>query len=423
MKIGVLGGGGREHALQWTLAKSPHATVVHCLPGNGGTIHGVPLDPCDLDAVAQACRDLDLDLLVVGPEAPLAAGIVDRMAASSTRVFGPTQAAARLESSKLFAKAFMRRHGIPTAEFTELRGPEDLASAFDRFGSAVLKADGLASGKGVVVCRNAAELEAAWHYVQSLRPSGERFLAEACLEGWELSVMILTDGETWRAFPASQDHKPLLDGDRGPNTGGMGAFCPVPACSHDLMHSIEESVIRPTLAGLRADGLPYRGFLYFGLMLTADGPQLLEYNVRLGDPEAEALLSALDSDLCEAIVASLDGGLADVDLRFSTDFFVDVVLASPGYPGTCEIGHAVSHLAMPVERPDRGGRVFHGATKLQDGLSMTAGGRVLHVVGSAPTLDEAIARTYDTVKQVAFDGAVYRGDIGQRLNRLVSEGR
>jgi len=417
MRIGVLGSGGREHAMQWCLERSQHAEIVHCLPGNGGTRNNVPIDPCVPTEVAAACERLSLDLLVVGPETPLAAGVVDHMVGHDTRVFGPTQAAARLESSKIWAKSFLERYGIPTAPFVVLNGFADLESAFDRYSGAVIKADGLAAGKGVIVCRDAAELADAWIRLTTLRPIGEQYLAEARLDGWELSLLILTDGKAWCAFPPSQDHKPLLDGDRGPNTGGMGAFCPVPGCDAALMRTIETRIIEPTLAGLRGEGLPYTGFLYFGLMITAEGPQVLEYNVRLGDPEAEVILPALETDLCAMVGACLDGRLSEFDVHFSSDFFVDVVLASPGYPGSVECG-------VPIRGLNRAGDalVFHAGTRIQDGILVTAGGRVLNIVGSGPSLDRAIERAYAAVDRIGFDGVVFRRDIGARpTSRRIQE--
>ena len=412
MRIGVLGSGGREHALQWKLAQSPLAETVYCLPGNGGTTNNVPVDPADLEAVAGACDRFGLDLLVVGPEDPLASGIVDRMTDHRTRVFGPTASGARLESSKIWAKAFMERHSIPTASHAEIRSADDAQAAFSRFNGAVLKADGLAAGKGVVVCREAADVPDAWAHLAGLRPSDERFLAEELIHGWELSILVLTDSNAWRAFTPAQDHKPLLEGDRGPNTGGMGAFCPVPACDRELMDRISAEVIDPTLNGLRADGIPYTGFLYFGLMITEDGLRVLEYNVRLGDPEAEILLPALSSDLCEAIVACLDGRLSEAPFVLSDRVFTDVVLASGGYPGTYETGMPIHGLETCSAISDS--VVFHAGTRREGNSVVTSGGRVLNVIGSGATLDAAIETAYAAVQRISFDGMVFRRDIGRR---------
>ncbi len=409
MRIGVLGSGGREHALQWALMKSPDVEIVYAIPGNGGTVNNQSIDVADHGAVARGCSELALDLLVIGPEQPLADGLVDRLATESIRVFGPLQAAARLESSKLWAKEFMRRHAIPTAPYTAVASRQELTEAFrDSEGGVVLKADGLAAGKGVVVCRESSDLSQAWERVIALCPK-DRLFAEACLSGWELSLVVITDGRTWRAFPPTQDHKQLLDGDRGPNTGGMGAFTPVERCGADLLREIETSIVEPTLGGLREEKISYTGFLYFGLMITAAGPQVLEYNVRMGDPEAEVILPALESDLLELLDAARDGHLHATAPRFRDEAFVDVVLASPGYPQAYTTGHPIDGLDSV-----RDSIVFHAGTSIENDRIVTAGGRVLNVVAVGESLQQAINHAYADVERIRFEGMSYRTDIGRR---------
>lgn len=412
MNIGVLGSGAREHALQWVLQKSPDAETVFCLPGNGGTHPNMAVDPMDANAVRAACERLNIDLLVVGPEGPLAAGLVDAFEGHRTRVFGPSQQAARLESSKIWSKAFMQQYGIPTASSAIVNTKEGFATFAAKHGHrAVLKADGLAAGKGVAVCRHREELLRAWKRVAAMgSEGGEGLLAEQVLDGWELSVHILTDGNTWCLFPSSQDHKPLLDQDLGPNTGGMGAFSPVEGCTSGLMAQIAERIIDPTLQGLRDRSIPYCGFLYFGLMITPEGPFLLEYNVRLGDPEAQVLLPALTSDLACSLMCCLDGTLDSHALAFDERVFASVVLASPGYPDAPGIGHLISG----IERAAETALVFHAGTTSDHSGLRTSGGRVLGVVGQGETLSEALDQAYTACREIAFSGMHYRTDIGRR---------
>ncbi len=411
MRFAVLGSGGREHALQWRLRREPDVEVVFALPGNGGTSDNVPVDPSDPLAVRRACDRRAVDLLVVGPEGPLAAGIVDAFAGCWTRVVGPTQSAARLESSKVWAKAFMVRHGIPTAPYALVTSRGELGAFAGRHGGdAVLKADGLAAGKGVAVCRGAAGLDHGWARLTALRPAGERFLAEVRLDGWELSVHILTDGTNLCFLPASQDHKALLDGDRGPNTGGMGAFCPVAPCGRELMQRIADEIVEPTLCGLSDESIDYRGFLYFGLMITGEGPQVLEYNVRLGDPEAQVLLPALAGGLPEALSACLDGGLGERALRPTGRSFAGVVLASAGYPEAPQTGKRIDGIGAASERA----LVFHAGTERRAGGVYSTGGRVLCVVGEGDGVAEAADRAYVACNYIDFDGMQCRTDIGRR---------
>ncbi len=409
MRVGILGSGGREHALAWALAKSPRALEVFSLPGNGGTERNVPVDAGDPDAVARTAKALGLDVLVVGGEEPLARGVVDRLAGTRTRAFGPTAAAARLETSKRWAKEFLDRHGIPTAAWGDAESEDALVTAAERWGRVVVKADGLAAGKGVVVCDDTASAVGAWRTLRASRPAGEALLVEEALRGWELSLLCLTDGRAAALLPPARDHKAAFDGGKGPNTGGMGAYAPAPQCTEEIEADLVRRIVEPTLAGLRADGVAYRGFLYFGLMMTSAGPRVLEYNARLGDPEAEVILPLLDVDLADLLVACIDGELEGGRVPTRPGAAVDVVLASGGYPGPYVIGHAIEGL----NEVDRDVLVFHGATRRAPGGWRTAGGRVLHVVGLGATVSEASAAAYRSAGRVRFADRHMRGDIGR----------
>lgn len=412
MRVAIIGSGGREHAIAWKVGQDvPRRQDVFVLPGNGGTTNNVPIDPGDLDAIEAFCLERSIDLVLVGPEVPLAAGIVDRLSARGVRVFGPTSAGARLEGSKIWAKRFMRRHGVPTAGFQVFGDPSDaLVYAREIGGEAVVKLDGLAAGKGVFVCRGLDEVTTAISTVRATWGDDAPFLVERCLRGNELSVIGFTDGEHVALLTPSQDHKQVFDGDRGPNTGGMGAFCPVPACDMDLLEQVRDQVVTPTLLGLQAEGIDYRGVIYFGLMVTPQGPQLLEYNVRLGDPEAEVVLPALESSLLEVVDACLEGTLDRCQLRFTDGYHVDVVLAAQGYPGAYEKGHEITGL----DQVDPGTLVFHAGTRRDGDRVLTAGGRVLNVVAHGDDLDDAITRAYTQCERIRFEGKFHRADIGRR---------
>ena len=412
MNIAVLGSGGREHALAWKLAASPLADTVYVMPGNGGTVNNVPVDPMDFDAVAAACRELAVELLVVGPEDPLAAGIADHFAGTGIKVFGPSAAGARLEGSKVWAKDFMTRHGVATAAYRHFERPADARQFVeDRHGYCVVKYDGLAAGKGVFVCDDLPQALEALAEVERRYGSSASTVIEERLVGNEISILGLTDGRHIVLLQPSQDHKQLLDGDRGPNTGGMGAFCPVPAFDLAMLEQVRADVVEPTLQGLRAEGIDYRGVIYFGLMMCADGPRLLEYNVRLGDPETEAVLPALQSDLVEIILSCLDGTLLLCTPQFRRGYFVDLVLASGGYPGSYPKGMVITG----TERVADGVLVFHAGTRRDEqGRLLTSGGRVLNVVSHGDTLDDAIRGAYKAAGHIHFDGVTKRGDIGRR---------
>jgi phosphoribosylamine--glycine ligase len=440
LKVLVVGGGGREHALAWKLAESPLVARVYCAPGNAGTAReplvvnvaglpgGKPLKPGDPEEVLALARHLGADLTVVGPEDPLAAGVADTFAQAGLPLFGPSRAAARLESSKAFAKEFMVRHGVPTARFEVADSPAAALAAVARFGTpVVVKADGLAAGKGVTVApdrRAAEEAVRAAMEEGAFGEAGRRVVIEECLEGPEVSVLALTDGETVLPFPPAQDHKRVFDGDRGPNTGGMGAYCPAPVLSPDEEDFVMDRVLLPTVGGMAAAGTPYRGVLYAGLMLTRDGPRVLEFNCRFGDPETQVILPLLEDDLAELMLAALGsgaghggGGLDRIrarGLRLRPGSAVSVVMASRGYPGPYEAGKPVEGLEVVATRP--GIKVFHAGTRIgPNGRTVeTAGGRVLNVVAVGATLRDAVRDAYRAVALIHFEGAHYRSDIAAR---------
>lgn len=418
----MLGSGGREHALAWKLSRSPYAEKVYAIPGNGGTENNLPLALTDFLALKKELGQLGVDLVVVGPENPLTEGIVDFFRDSGIRIFGPDQQAARLEGSKLYAKQFMKKYGVATADFREF-GPghdslTELKKTITEFGEeVVIKYDGLAAGKGVFVCSNMSEVEE--NLADLFRNFGRdcRFLLEKRLKGSELSLLGFTDGYDIRLLLPSQDHKQLLDGDAGPNTGGMGAFCPVQFCDEKMMSEITKKIIEPTMQGIRAEKFNYTGVLYFGLMITAEGPFLLEYNVRLGDPETEVLLPSLQSDLVELIEACFHHELSGFPLEFVPGCFLDVVMTAGGYPGPYEKGLEI--YGLPDLDDDI--MVFHAGTKTEKDRLITNGGRVLNIVGRGNTLEEAIRKVYRNCDRIVFKNAYYRRDIGKRDNRITIE--
>ena len=409
MKIAVIGRGGREHALAWKLAQDAGAENVFCLPGNGGTANNRPIAEYDFAGIRSFCEAEGIDLVVVGPEAPLARGLVDFLAGGKFRVFGPTRAAARLESSKTWAKQFMQRHGIATAEgafFESVRAAAEHVRT--RRGGLVVKYSGLAAGKGVFVCPDPAEAPAALKEIERRHGANAPIVVEELLEGPEVSIMGVVSGSAIQLFPPSRDHKRLLNGDRGPNTGGMGAYAPVEDVDAAQLDEIRRTIIEPTLQGLVAEGIAYRGFLYFGLMLTAAGPKLLEYNARLGDPETEVLLPALDGPLLPTLLASFDGTLDRHPFTIKSGAVVDVVLAAGGYPGDVRAG-------VPISGADAtGALVFHAGTEIREGALTVAGGRVLNVVAHGADLAAARQKAYAACGQIHFDGMQYRTDIGGR---------
>ncbi len=418
MRILIIGGGGREHAIGVALSRSAHTPGLIFAPGNGGTAAlgmNVPLDIDDPAAVAVWIDNNPVDLVVVGPEAPLVAGIADILAADGVPVFGPRAAAAQLEGSKAYAKEVMEAYGIPTGQALVCDSETQAVSAIEnQLPPWVVKADGLAAGKGVMVTSDA---EAARGFAHSCFDgefgyAGMTVLVEEYLAGPECSLLAFTDGETVLPMASAADHKRQLDGDEGPNTGGMGVYSPVPSIDHATYEAMVD-ILRRTVAGLREDGVAYRGVLYGGFVLTAEGPKVLEYNARFGDPETQVLLPRLKSDLVEVMRSVIEGRLAEVELEWSDDVAVSVVLASGGYPGEYEKGKVIEGVA-DAEAVE-GVTVYHAGTALdEEGRLVTSGGRVLNVTALAPTFEQARDRAYEAVSRISFDGMQYRTDIGTK---------
>ena len=420
MKILLIGSGGREHALAWKMARSPRVQKVFVTPGNGGTanqknegIENLPIS--DLQELADFAKREQIAFTVVGPEAPLAAGIVDVFRNQGLRIFGPTQLAAQLESSKDFSKAFMKRHGIPTADYQTFSNASEAHNYIDQKGAPiVIKADGLAAGKGVVVAMSLPEAHMAVDMMLSdnkLGNAGARVVIEEFLIGEEASFIVLVDGKNVVPLATSQDHKRLHDGDQGPNTGGMGAYSPAPLVTPQIHARAMREVIMPTILGMKADGIPYTGFLYAGLMINPDGRmKTLEFNCRMGDPETQPIMARLESDLVNALDKAIDGKLDEVELKWDRRIALGVVLAAHQYPDTPRSGDRISGIPAPTNDQI----VFHAGTKLHDGNLLTSGGRVLCVVGLADTVKAAQQKAYSAVEQIHFDGMQYRKDIGFR---------
>jgi phosphoribosylamine--glycine ligase len=422
MKVLVIGGGGREHAIAWKLRQSPKVTQVYVAPGNGGTALSADLENIaitDVRALREWAQKEKVALTVVGPEAPLAAGVVDEFRAHGLRIFGPTKAAAQLESSKAFSKAFMRRHGIPTADYDTFTDPAAAHAFVDRLGAPiVIKADGLAAGKGVVVAMNLQEAHDAVDFMlvdnkygAVHNEGGARVVIEEFLEGEEASFIVLCDGKNVAALATSQDHKRLQDGDQGPNTGGMGAYSPAPVVTADVHARAMREIILPTIRGMEKDGIPFTGFLYAGLMIDAQGqPKTLEFNCRMGDPETQPILMRLKSDLCELLGAAVDGKLDQVELQWDRRTALGVVMAAHGYPEAPRKGDAIT--GLPQDQDDA--MVFHAGTELKEGVTHTSGGRVLCVTALGDSVRQAQQRAYDVARGIHFDGAQMRRDIGYR---------
>jgi phosphoribosylamine--glycine ligase len=419
MKILVIGSGGREHALCWKLRQSPRVTELFCAPGNAGTEmlgRNVAIPAGDIEGLAEFAEREGIGLTVVGPDDALAGGIVDAFESRGLRIFGPSKEGARFESSKAFAKRFMERHGIATArfgEFTESGEAHRFCQAMSY--PAVIKADGLALGKGVIIAANADEAAKAIYRIMDQRRLGEagrRLVIEEFLPGEECSIHALVDGRTFAMFPGAQDHKRVFDGDQGPNTGGMGAYSPAPVLTPELARQAREQVLEPFMRGLEADGLEFKGLLYPGLMVTPKGPMVLEFNCRFGDPETQAFLPRLKTDLIEVMEAVIDGRLADCPLEWSAEAAVCVVMASAGYPGEYEKGKEIRGIEAAESEP--GVTVFHAGTKRIDGRLVTAGGRVLGVTALGADVRTARDKAYAAVGKIEFEGAHYRRDIAAK---------
>ncbi len=418
MNILVVGGGGREHALCWALAASPLADALFCAPGNGGIAEVatcIDIDVMDFDGLLGFCRSEEIDFVVVGPEAPLVAGLVDALEAAGIKAFGPTAAAAVLEGSKAFTKDLCARAGIPTAAYERFSDAGAAKAHITAAGAPiVVKADGLAAGKGAIVCETVADGHAAVDEILGGRfgAAGAEIVVEAFLEGEEASFFALCDGRNALPLATAQDHKRAGDGDTGPNTGGMGAYSPAPVMTADLGETVMRRIIRPTLEAMAADGRPYTGVLYAGLMITADGPQLIEYNVRFGDPECQALLPRLMSDLLPALIAARDGVLDRFDLRWYPETALTVVMAARGYPGAYETGGEIGNLGAAGELPDI--TIFHAGTRADGGRIHASGGRVLGVTALGRDVAEARTRAYEAVDVIDWPGGFCRRDIGWR---------
>ena len=419
MKVLVIGGGGREHALVWKLRQSPRVSQLYCAPGNAGIAaeaECLPADVKNLDSLLALAARVKPDLTIVGPELPLQLGVVDEFTRRGYRIFGPTKAAAKLESSKSFAKEFMQRYHIPTAHYAICDRPEDVSDALPHFHMpVVVKADGLAAGKGVVICKSkdeASTVAAEMLSGKMLGEAGSRVVIEECLKGEELSFLVLSDGERVAALAAAQDHKRVGEGDTGANTGGMGAYSTEAMVDAQMQNWLLQHIARPVVAGMKAEGAEYKGVLYCGLMMTARGPMVLEFNCRFGDPETQPVLMRLQSDLLEALEASIDGRVSEGDFRWSADASVCVVMASGGYPGTFEMGKKISGLE-DAERV-AGVKIFHAGTTKHDDAYFTAGGRVLGITARAASLGIAAERAYEAAATISFGGAYYRKDIAAR---------
>ena len=419
MRVLVIGSGGREHALVWKLSQSSRVSKIYCASGNGGIANEaecLPVDVRNVESLLELAHKIQPDLTVVGPEIPLQLGVVDEFTRRGLRIFGPTKAAAQLESSKSFAKEFMQRHRIPTAHYAICNSVEEVHKALPLFSTPlVVKADGLAAGKGVVICQSKEEVAAVAAEMLNgklVGEAGSRVVLEECLQGDEISFLVLSDGERIAPLVAARDHKRIDDGDTGLNTGGMGAYSTPALVDEQMSHWLVQHIARPVIEGMKAEDAEYKGILYCGLMMTARGPMVLEFNCRFGDPETQPILMRLESDLTEALEASIEGRVSDGDFHWSNDASVCVVMSSGGYPGVYESGKKISG----IEAADKleGVKVFHAGTTRRDGEYFTAGGRVLGVTARASDLHSAINRAYEAVSRINFEGAHYRKDIGAK---------
>ncbi len=424
MNILVIGSGGREHALCWKIKQSPKTADLYCMPGNGGTAEcaiNCDVDILDNNAVRDFCKEKKIDLVVVGPEVPLSRGITDVLESEGINVCGPSYAASRLESSKIFAKELMGRYSVPTAGFRTFKKAERAEAYIREVGSpVVVKADGLAAGKGVIVAETVPEAVRAVKEIledKVFGSAGNKIIVEECLRGEEASVLVMSDGKNIIPLVSSQDHKRIHDDDTGPNTGGMGAYSPAPVVDEKLFEEINNTIIRPIIDGLAEEGTPYKGVLYAGVMITELGLKVLEFNVRFGDPETQAILPRLKTDLVDLLMATAKGDLSGIQLEWDDRDCIAVVLASEGYPGKYEKGRRITGIK---DAQKEGAIVFHAGTKVQDGSLLTSGGRVLSVVGMGDGIRKAIENTYTGVEKIHFEGMTYRKDIGHRaVKRLV----
>lgn len=416
----VVGSGGREHAISWKLKQSKGVDRIYCAPGNAGiaTIAEVlNIKSDDIKGLADFVEKNKIDLTVVGPETPLVMGIVDEFKKRNLRIFGPSKMAAQLEGSKVFSKQFMKENNIPTSDFKIFDSAQEAKEyANNRSVPMVVKADGLAAGKGVIICKTNQEAIDAIDKIMTEKifgDAGNRVVVEDFLRGEETSILVITDGKDFVILPSSQDHKQVFDGDKGPNTGGMGAYAPAPLVDNSLKEKIQRELVRPTIEGMSRRGTPFKGCLYVGIMVTEDGPKVLEYNCRLGDPEAQPVLSLLESDFYELLKASIDGTIGSIEIKNRDGFACCVVMASGGYPGEYEKGKVISGL----ENVPNDILVFHAGTALKDGKVVTNGGRVLGVTGVGKDILSAINAAYGSVQKISWDKEYHRTDIGQKAVR------
>jgi phosphoribosylamine---glycine ligase len=424
MQVLVIGSGGREHALVWKLAQSPRVKKIYCAPGNGGISKQAELINIkaeDIEGLLKFSKDNKIDLVVVGPERPLALGIVDLFQSEGIKIFGPTKELAKMESSKAFSKGLMERFGVPTADFKIFKDSDEAKDYIRTKGTPiVIKADGLAFGKGVIVAKEKEEALGAISNIMDFKlfgNAGDLVVIEECMEGQEVSILIISDGKDYVCLASSQDHKRVFDDDKGPNTGGMGAYSPAPLVTDKMLGEIKEKIIGPMIKGLADEGKFYKGVLYAGLMITKDGPKVLEFNVRFGDPETQAILPRMETDLVDVIEASVDGRLGALgDLSWRDEACVCVVMAAGGYPGDYQKGLEIKGLGGVDTMSDV--MVFHAGTKIQDGKIVSDGGRVLGVTALGDDIENAIKRSYEAAARISFEGAHYRLDIGAKaLNK------
>lgn len=429
MKVLVVGSGGREHTLVWKLAQSPQVEKIFCAPGNGGTaalVQNVPIQVTDYAALAQFAKDEEIDVTIVGPEDPLLGGIVDFFTLRNLPIYGPSAKAAKLEGSKAFAKCLMKKYNIPTAEYESFLDYESaIAYVREKGAPIVIKADGLAQGKGVILAFSLEEAEEAIRQIMQdskFGQAGSRVVIEEFMRGEELTLLSFIDGETVKPMIPSQDHKTVFDGDKGPNTGGMGAYAPVPQVKNSDIQHIIDKIVQPMASAMVKEGIPFRGVLYTGLMLTEDGPKVVEFNARFGDPETQVTLPLLETDLVDIVMATINGTLADLDIKWSKQSAVTVVMASPGYPGDYPKGAVISGLDVSVAdspQEDKQEMVFHAGTKQEAGHFVTNGGRVLAVTALGNSLQLAKEKAYQAVANISFTGAHYRRDIADKAFKKV----
>ena len=424
MKVLVIGGGGREHALVWKISRSPRVEKVYCAPGNAGIAdlaEIVDISASDIDGLARFAEREGIDLTVVGPEVPLTMGVVDLFEKRGLKIFGPSKAAAEMEGSKAFSKTIMKKYNVPTAAYETFTSQDEAFAYIDKLGAPiVIKADGLAAGKGVTVAQTVDEAKDAVRDMmedRSFGSAGEMVVIEEFMKGEEASYLVFSDGRNIVPLSTTQDHKAVFDGDKGPNTGGMGAYSPAPVVTAEIEKEVLEKIIRPTIDGMAAEGKPYKGILYAGLMITDEGPKTVEFNCRFGDPECQPILMRMKSDIIPVIEAAIEGRLDSVEIEWEDRATVAVVMAAGGYPGSYEKGKVISGLESLKDERDL--FVFHAGTSLMDGEVVTNGGRVLAVTALGEGVQEAIGRAYEAVDKISWDGAYFRTDIGKKaLERL-----